>query len=67
VAARNPVVENSANVPVEDVKGRIELESLAVGRLRATNMIKGFAGAIIRLLTAKGCCRRSIVTSFADG
>jgi len=37
---------------VEDVNGRMELESLAVGRLRATSIVRGFADAIVWLLVA---------------
>lgn len=55
VAARRPVVENAAKELVPGVNGRMELESLAVGRLRATSMVKGFADAIVRSLVAKGC------------
>jgi hypothetical protein len=52
VAARRPVVENGAKEFVAGVKGRTELESLAVGRLRATSMVKGFADAIVWVLAA---------------
>jgi hypothetical protein len=55
VAARRPVVENAAKELVNGVKGRIELESLVVGRLRATSMVKGFADAIVWLLVANVC------------
>ena len=55
MAARRPVVENAAKELVPGVNGRMELESLAVGRLRATSMVKGFADAIVRSLVAKGC------------
>ena len=55
MAARKPVVENAARAPVEGVKGRTELESLVIGRLRATTMVKGFADAMMWLLVAKGC------------
>ena len=60
MAARKPVVENAAKALVEGVKGRTELESLAVGRLRATSMVKGFADAIVWLLVAKDCNRGEI-------
>jgi hypothetical protein len=52
VAARRPVVENATMELVEDVNGRMELESLAVGRLRATSIVRGFADAIVWLLVA---------------
>jgi hypothetical protein len=55
VTARRPVVENAAKELVAGVKGRTELESQAVGRLRATSMVKGFADAIVWLLVAIGC------------
>ena len=52
VAERKPEVENATSALVEGVKVRTELESLAVGRLRATSMVKGFADAIVVLLVA---------------
>ena len=55
MAARRPVVENAVRALTEGVKGRTALESLAVGRLRATSIVKGFADAIVRSLVAKGC------------
>jgi len=49
---RRVVVENTARGLVVGVKGRTELESLTVGRLRATSIVKGFADAMMWLLVA---------------
>lgn len=46
------VVENAARGLVEGAIVRIELENRAVGRLRATSIVKGFADAILWLLVA---------------
>ena len=54
MAARRAVVENAAKELVAGVIVRMELESLTVGWLRTTSMVKGFADAIMRLLVAKG-------------
>lgn len=52
VAARRLLVEKAASELVVGAKGRTELVSLAAGRLRATSIVKGFAGAMIWLLVA---------------
>jgi hypothetical protein len=52
VAARKAVVENAAAEFVTGVKVRTALENLAVGWLRATSIVKGFADAIVWLLVA---------------
>ena len=51
--ARRPLDVSAAKGLVAGVKGLMELDSLAVGRLRATSMVKGFADAIVCLLVAK--------------
>lgn len=53
VAARRLVVEKAARELVVGANGLTEFASLAVGRLRATSMVKGFADAMIRSLVAK--------------
>jgi hypothetical protein len=50
--ARKPVDVSAASGLFADVRCRNELESLAVGRLRATSIVKGFADAIVWLLVA---------------
>ncbi len=45
--ARSVVVENAARGEVVGVNVRMDEASLAVGRLRATSMVKGFADAIL--------------------
>ena len=45
--ARRPLDVSVARGPVVGVKGLMELDSLTVGRLRATSMVKGFADAIV--------------------
>ena len=54
MAAQRPVVENAAKALVVGANGRTALESLAVGLLRTTSIMKGFADAIVRLLVARG-------------
>jgi hypothetical protein len=51
--ARRVVGENTARGLVVGVKGRTALESLAVGRLRAMSIVKGFADAMMWLLVAR--------------
>jgi len=51
--ARSMLVENAASGLEEHANGRIALENLAVGRLRATSIVKGFADAIVWLLVAR--------------
>ena len=72
--ARRVVVENTARGLVVGVKGRTALESLTVGRLRATSIVKGFVDAMMWLLVARFLWRgggggnerprRSIVTHY---
>jgi hypothetical protein len=57
VAYRRLLVENAARGPVVAVNGRMELESLAVGRLRTTSIAKGFADAMLWLLVARSLKR----------
>jgi hypothetical protein len=73
VAYPRRVVENTARGLVVGVKGRTELESLTVGRLRATSIVKGFADAMMWLPVAMFLWsgggvdrneRRSIVTHY---
>lgn len=52
MAARRVVVEKAARALEVGVKVRAALESLAVGRLRATSIVKGFADAMMGLLVA---------------
>jgi hypothetical protein len=49
---RTLLTERAASGLVAGVMGRKELDSLAVGRLRATSMVKGFVDAIVWLLVA---------------
>ncbi len=53
VADAGAVVENAANELTEGEKGRIELDILAIGRLRTTSIVKGFADAMMWLLVAR--------------
>jgi hypothetical protein len=50
--ARRKGVENVARELVVGVMGRTELESLVVGRLRATSIAQGFADAM--MVVARG-------------
>jgi len=61
VAARRPVVEKAAREFEEGVKVRAVLDSLAVGRLRATSIVKGFADAMMGLLVAVVIEERELV------
>jgi hypothetical protein len=58
--ARSMLVENAASGLEEHANGRIALENLAVGRLRATSIVKGFADAIVWLLVARWLKRGGI-------
>ena len=58
--ARRVLVENAASGLEEHANGRTALESLAVGRLRATSIVKGFADAIVWLLVARWLMRGGI-------
>jgi hypothetical protein len=48
----NPVVARAARGEVADVRGRALLRRAAVGRLRATSMLRGLVDAIVRKLVA---------------
>jgi len=57
---RIELVDNAASGIEEHASGRIALESLAVWRLRATSIVKGFADAIVWLLVARWLKRGGI-------
>lgn len=72
MAARRPVVEKAARELEVGVKVRAVLEKVAVGRLRATSIFKGFADAMMGLLVAmvwllgRGCCGLEIRSAEVD-
>jgi hypothetical protein len=51
--ARRVLVEKAGKGLEEAARGRTALESLVAGRLRTTNIVKGFADAIVWLLVAR--------------
>ncbi len=51
--ARRVLVENVARGLEEGTSGRTAFQSLAIGWLRATSIVKGLAYAIMGLLVAK--------------
>jgi hypothetical protein len=51
--ARRPLDVIAATGLVAGAKGRMELESLTAGRLRATSIVRGFVNAIVLLLAAR--------------
>jgi hypothetical protein len=60
--ARRVLVENAARGIEEGATGRTACKSLAVGRLRATSIVKGFADAIVWLLVARSLKRGAIMS-----
>jgi hypothetical protein len=58
--ARRVLVENAARELEGGANVRTALESLAVGRRRATSIVKGFADAIVWFLVAKWLKRGGI-------
>ena len=52
MAYERPLVENAGRELVAGAKVRTELDSLVVGRLRATSIVNRFADAMMLLLVA---------------